>query len=75
MWHLSTKVNNSDLSAYINVFDPIRGKRRHFITFLVYALVYLSIASNLVNLATLSPWSDSVCTHTCYPFLRKPLLR
>ena len=75
IWHLSTQVNVSDLSAYITVFDPKRGKRRLFITFLVYALVYPSIASNLVTLYTLITWSDSVCTHTCYPFLRKPLLR
>ena len=64
MWHLITQVNDSDISADINAFDPRRDKRRHFIPFLVYALVYPSIASNLVTLATLSPWSDYVCTHT-----------
>ena len=68
-------MGDSDLAAYINVFDPSRGKRRQFIPFLVYDLVYLSIAINLVTLATLVPWSDSVCTHTCSSLLRKPLLR
>ena len=42
---------------------------------LINALVYPSIASKLVTLATLSPQSDSVYTHTCSPFSRKPLLR
>ena len=42
---------------------------------LVNALVYPSIASNLVTLANLSPKSDSVYTHNCSPFLRKTLLR
>ena len=46
-----------------------------FITSLVYALVYLSIASNLVTLDTLIPWSEYFHTYTCSPFLRKPLLR
>ena len=32
---------------------------------MVYALVYPSIYSKLVTLATLSPWSDYVRTHTC----------
>ena len=63
MWHLSTKVNNGLLAAYITVFDPRRGKRRCFIPCLVYALVYLSIASNLVNLDTLSPRSNYVFMH------------
>ena len=75
MWHLSTQVNDSDLADYITVFDPRRDKRRRFIPFLVYALVYPIIASNLVTLDTLSPCSESVCTHTCSPFLSKPLLR
>ena len=75
LWHLSTQVNNSYISSQINFFDLSRGKRRRFIPFLVYALVYPSISSNVVNLATLSPWYESFCTHTCYPFLRKPLLR
>ena len=74
VWHLSTQANNSILSIYITVFDPRRGKRRCFIPFLVYSLVYPSIDSNLVTLATLSPRSDSVYTHTCSPFLSKPLL-
>ena len=39
---------------------------------IVGALVYPSIDSNLVTLATLIPWSDSVHTHTFYPFLSKP---
>ena len=46
-----------------------------FITFLVYALVYPIIASNLVILDNLSPWYDSVYTHTCPTFLSKPILR
>ena len=75
VWHLSTQVNDSDISAYISVFEPRRDKRRRFIPFMVYALVYPSIASNLMTLATLSPWSDSIWTHTCYHFLMKPLLR
>ena len=75
VWHLSTKVNDSDPAAYITVFGPIRGKRRCFIHFLVYALVYLSISSNLVFLVTLSPSSDSVRMHTRYPFFRKTLSR
>ena len=53
MWHLSTKVNVVDLATYISVFDSSMGKRRRFIPFLVYALVYPSIASNLVTLDTL----------------------
>ena len=60
--HLSTQVNDSDISAYITVFDSRRDKRRRFINFLVYALVYLSIAINLVTLSTLSPWSVFVYT-------------
>ena len=64
MWHLSTQVKDSDLAAYINVFDPSRDKRGRFILFLVYALVYLSISSNLPTLATVSPSYDSVYTHT-----------
>ena len=68
-------MNNSDISAYINDFDPKKDKRRHFISFLVYAMVYLSISSNLVTLATLSPWSDSVYMHTWYLFFSKHLLR
>ena len=55
MWHLSTQVNNGLLAAYMNVFDPRRGNRRCFIPFLLYDMVYPSIASNLVTLATLSP--------------------
>ena len=50
-------MNDSDIYAYITVFDPSRDKRGRFNPFLVYALVYLSIESNLVTLATLSPWS------------------
>ena len=64
VWHLSTQANNGLLDAYITDFEPRRGKRRCFITFMVYALVYISIASNLVNLANLSLKSDSVYTHT-----------
>ena len=75
VWHLSTQVNNGLLSTYINVFKPRRDKRRCFIPCLVYALVYLSISSNLFNLATLSPRFDSVCMHTHSLFSRKPLLR
>ena len=75
MCHLSIQVNNSLLVVLITVFDPRRDKRKCFIPVLVYALVYPSIASNLVTFITLSPKSDSVYTHTCYPFSRKPLLR
>ena len=75
VWHLSTQVDNDLLAAYITGFDPRRAKRMCFIPFLVYALVYQSIASYLMTLAALSPWSDSLCTHTCYPFLSKPILR
>ena len=72
VWHLSTLVNDGLLSIYITIFDPMRVKRRRFIPFLVYAQVYLSIASNLVTFATLSPWSDSLCTLTCSPFAVVP---
>ena len=75
VWYLSTQVKNSDLVAYITVFDPRRDKRRRFIPFLVYYLVYPIISSNLVTLDTISPWSDSICTHTCSPFVSKHLLR
>ena len=54
--------NNGLLAIYMNVFDPRRGKRMCFIPFIFYALFYLSIASNLVTLATLISNSDSVCT-------------
>ena len=64
MWHLSTQVNNGLLAVHITVFESGRGKRRRFIPFMVYALVYPSIDSNLVTLATLIPKSDSVCTLT-----------
>ena len=62
--HLITHVNHGILTAEITVFDPRRDKRRCFIPCLVYALVYPIIASNHVTLATLSPWYDSICTHT-----------
>ena len=68
MWHLSTQVNNGLLAVYITVFDLRRGNLRFFIPFLIYDLVYPSIASNLVTFATLSQNSDSVYTHTCYTF-------
>ena len=63
VWHLSTQMNDGNLAAYITVFDPRSGKHRPFIQFLVYALVYTSIDSNLVTLDTPSPWYKSVCTH------------
>ena len=63
-------MNDSDLADNITNFEMRRDKRRRFIPFLVYALVYPSIANNLMTLATLSHWSDSVCTHTCSPLLR-----
>ena len=75
MWHLSTQVNNGLLASYMTDFYPRRGKHRRFITFLVYALVYRSIASNLVTLATLIPWSDSVHIPTCYLFFEETPLR
>ena len=75
VWYIITQGNDSDLAFYINVFDLIRVKRRRFIPFMVYALVYPSISSNLLTLVTLIPWSESVYTHTCSPFLSKLLLR
>ena len=54
VWHFSTQMNSSDLAAYISVFDSRSDKCRRFIPFLVYSLVYLGIASNLVTLANLS---------------------
>ena len=75
VWNLSTQVNNGFLAAYITVSDPSRYKRRCFLPFMVYALVYTIIYSNLVNLATLSPRPESVYAHTCSPFSSKPLLR
>ena len=74
VWRLSTQVNDGIIAAYITVSEPRRVNHRPFIPFLVYALVCPSISSNLVTLATLSPWSDYSCTHTCSPFLRKPIL-
>ena len=71
LWHLSTQVNNGLLAAYIIVLEPRRGNCWCFITCLVYALVYLSIASNLVTLATLSTWSEFVYTHINRGFLKK----
>ena len=64
VWYLSTQVNDDPLAAYINAFDPSRGKCRPFITFLVYALVYLSISSNILTFDNLSPWSDSIYMRT-----------
>ena len=64
MCHLITQVNKRDLAAYITVFDPRKGNSRRFIPFLVNALVYQSIASNLATLANLSTWYDYVLTHT-----------
>ena len=52
------------LAAWITVFDTRRGKHRRFIPFLVYDLVYLSIAINLVTLDTLCPWYDYVRMYT-----------
>ena len=57
-------MNDGDLAAYITVFDPIWGKHRRFIPFLVYDLVYLIIASNLATLDNLSPWYYSVRKYT-----------
>ena len=54
MWHLSTQVNNGFLAAFIAFLNLRRDKRRSFISCLVYVLVYLGIASNLVTLDTLS---------------------
>ena len=74
MWHLITQVNGGNIAAYITVFEPRRGTRRSFITFMVYVLVYLSIASNIVTLDTLSPWYDSVRTQTDLPSQGNPSL-
>ena len=57
-------MNAGLLDVYITVFYPSRGKRKHFIKFLVYALVCPIIDSNLVTLATLSNWSDCVYKNT-----------
>ena len=73
MWNQSTRFNDGILAVNITVFDLERGKRRCFIDFLVYDLVYLIIDANLVTLSTLIPLSDSVCTQTCSPFLRIPI--
>ena len=75
VWHLISQVNDCVIAAYINVFDPRNFKHRHFIPVLVYHLVHTSIASNLIILANLSPWYESVCMYTCFLFLRKHLLR
>ena len=75
VWHLRTQVNDSDISAYITVFETRRDKSRCFIPSLFYNLVYPSIASNPITLATLSPWYESVCTPTRSLFFRKSLLR
>ena len=75
MWHLNTQVKDGILAVYINVFEPRMGKRRRFINFMVYPMVYSSIAIKHVTLDTISPWYEYVCTHTCSHFLRKPLLR
>ena len=74
-WHLITQVNYGYLASQITVFDPSRDNCRRFIPFLVYALVYPSISINLVTLATLSHWYDSVRTYTCYHFLMNNFLR
>ena len=63
MWHLSKQVDDILLADYMTVFDLRSGKCRIFILFLVYALVYPSIASNLLTLDVLSPWYDSVYTN------------
>ena len=65
VWHISTQVNDGILAAYITLFYPRKGKRRRFIPFLIYDLLYPVIASNFMTLATLSSWSEYVCTHTC----------
>ena len=70
VWHLSTQVNYGNIAAYITVFELRRGNCRRFIPFLFYTLVYPSIC---IILDTLSPWSESVCTHICSSFLMKPL--
>ena len=75
VWHLSTQVNSGLLAVYITAFDLRRDKFRWLIPCLVYAMFYPVIYSNLLNLANLSPNSDSFCMHTCSPFSRKPLLR
>ena len=53
-------MNYSYIAAYITFLDLRINKRRRFIPFLVYDMVYPSIASNLVSLGTLIPWLDSV---------------
>ena len=75
VWHLSIHVNDGILISDIIVFDMRRVKHRRFIPFLVYALIYPIIASNLVTVDTLSTWYDSACMHTCSTLSSKPLLR
>ena len=52
VWNVSTQMNNGILAAWITVFDLRRDKRRCLIPCLVYALLYQSISSNLMTLAT-----------------------
>ena len=75
VWNFRTQVNYSDIAAYITVFDPSMDKCMRFIPFLVYAMFYPIIASNLMTLVTLIPWYDSFYMHACSPFLGKPFLR
>ena len=74
VWHLITQVNGGIIAAYITVFDPRKVKRRRLIPFMVYDLVYPSIASNLLTLYTISPWYDYVCKHTWSPLSINTLL-
>ena len=53
-------MNGGILASWINVSDTRMVEHRRFIHFLVYALVYLSIASNLVTLSILITWYDSL---------------
>ena len=71
-WHLITQVNDGIIDSYITDLGPRRIKRRRLILFLVYDLVYPSISSTLSALDTPIPWSESIRTHTYYPFSRKP---
>ena len=47
VWHLSTQVNDSDIAAYIIVFDPRRGKALSRPRFLLGSHSLLCIKNHL----------------------------
>ena len=62
---------------YMRILMSTRGGIYHwrFIPFMINASVYTSITGTPVTLDDLSPWSNSVCTHTWYPFFKEPPLK